>query len=234
MAKFKERENAISLRLSGLSISDIANKLSVSKSTVSLWCRDIALSESAVLQIAKTSNSKSTVALLRYTESLRLKRQQSTKDDFLVGSNKLGSLSERDIYCIGLGLYWGEGYKKGSQEFGFTNSDPCMINFYMEWLRVTFGVFPDNLILRVSINDSHAARLNKVVAFWVGVTGVSHDNFTKPSLIKSVSKKIYSNNDNHYGVLRIKVKKGTRMRRQLLGSIQSAGLMFGNNNNINI
>jgi hypothetical protein len=55
-------------------------------------------------------------------------------------------LNSRDIYCIGLGLYWGEGYKTGNQEFGFTNSDPKMVCFYIYWLESTFGVKKSELM----------------------------------------------------------------------------------------
>jgi len=66
---------------------------------------------------------------MRYSESLRQQRIAATKISTQKGKDDLGSLSDRDIYCIGLGLYWGEGYKQGSQEFGFTNNDPQMILF---------------------------------------------------------------------------------------------------------
>lgn len=43
MAKTKEFNIARSLREDGVSIRDIAKRLSVSKSTVSGWCKDIVL-----------------------------------------------------------------------------------------------------------------------------------------------------------------------------------------------
>ena len=140
MAKFKEKEKAILIRKQGVSISDISAKLNVSKSTVSMWCRDIVLSADAIANISSSSESKSTKSLLKYTESLRIRRQKNTEISKKQGKNTLGELTKRDIYCVGIGLYWGEGYKRGSQEFGFTNSDPGMIKFYVKWLKIVFGV----------------------------------------------------------------------------------------------
>jgi hypothetical protein len=221
MSKIKEKEQAIGLRLRGNSISDIATTLQVSKSTVSYWCRDISLSEEAQDLIVKKSKSKSTLSILRYTESLREIRQINTLKDKNLGLTRLGKISDRDIYCIGLGLYWGEGYKKGSQEFGFTNSDPGMIKFYITWLNRVFKVEKYDLIIRISINCVHKDRVSTVQNFWSKQIGVPLSQFTKPSLIKSKSVKKYLNADNHYGTLRVKVRKGTRMRREVMGAIES-------------
>jgi predicted transcriptional regulator len=220
MAKNIERQKAQILRESGLSIKDISLKLNVSKSSVSMWCQDIVLSEEAVQNIVKTSKKKCTAGILRYTESLRKKRQANIIDDKQKGLDMLGKLSSRDVMCIGIGLYWGEGYKKGNQEFGFTNSDPQMIVFYIKWLRNIFNIDKKELILRISINELHEYRIKEVENFWVKNTGVPFSQFTKTSLIKTKSKKIYENQEQHFGTLRIKVRRGTKMRRMILGMIQ--------------
>jgi len=221
MANIEKRERAQKLRLRGTSIADIAKEVVASKSTVSLWCRDIVLSDNALQNIIKKSKSKNTLSLLNYTEKLREKRQRSIKEDMSKGSSMVGNLSERDILCIGLGLYWGEGYKRGSQEFGFTNSDGNMIKFYIKWLKVVFAVNNIDLILRVSINESHKDRIKQVEKFWSKVTNVPLSQFTKPSLIKTASKKNYNKKEAHYGTLRIKVRRGTSKRRIVLGAIES-------------
>ncbi len=224
MAKTKERAKAITLRQQGQSIGAIAAQLHVSKSTVSGWCRDIALSPAALEKIAKQSKAKSTAALLHYSETKRRARQKAIESSHVEGVRRLGKLSERDIYCLGLGLYWGEGYKKGSQEFGFTNSDPQMVKFYLYWLQVVFGVTKQNLIFRISINTAHKERLDEVHHFWIQLLGVDEEQFTKASLIKTKAKKNYTNGSVHMGTLRVKVRQGTAMRREIIGAIQSIAL----------
>ncbi len=221
MAKIKEKEKALKLRQDGNSIADIAEALKVSKSTVSMWCRDISLSKEALQKIVLKSKSKSTLSILNYTESLRKKRIATISNIESIGAKRLGKLTDRDVYCIGLGIYWGEGYKKGSQEFGFTNSDPQMIKFYIKWLKIVFNVQLKDLILRVSVNQCHKNRITEITDFWCNISGAKLDQFTKPSFIKSNSKKIYTENNKHYGTLRIKVRKGTNMRREVLGALKS-------------
>lgn len=221
MAKIKEKEQALILRRKGMSMGEIAQKLSVSKSTVSGWCRDISLSGEAISKIAKKGKEKSIEGLMRYSESVRQKRIENTQVSMSDGAKRLGKLSDRDIYCIGLGLYWGEGYKTGNQEFGFTNSDPQMITFYLRWLQIVFSVKKEDLILRVSINQLHKDRISEVESFWSKHTFVPLCQFTKPSFVKTVSKKVYKNKSTHMGTLRIKVRRGTVMRREVLGAIKT-------------
>tara|TARA_B100000745_G_scaffold119718_1_gene77417 strand:- start:10543 stop:11220 length:678 start_codon:yes stop_codon:yes gene_type:complete len=221
MAKVKEKESAIKFRQLGYSITEIAKMTDSAKSTVSGWCRDIKLSEKAIKKLAKRNKQKSSEGLLRYSETVRAKRIKETELATKRGVKKLGSLSNRDIYCIGLGLYWGEGYKTGSQEFGFTNSDPDMMTFYVKWLEIVFHVEKKDLILRVSVNEAHANRIDEIEKFWSEKLAISLSQFTKPSLIKTQSKKQYENFDKHMGTLRIKVRKGTNMRREVLGAIEA-------------
>lgn len=221
MAKIKEREEAIELRVAGKSIGEIAKKLHVSKSTASFWCRDIILTDRQIQTIARKSRHHATEALLRSSELRRAKREEDTEIQTNLGKKDVGPLSKRERMLVGLGLYWGEGYKRGSQELGFTNSDPDMILFYIRWLQQVYEVGKDRLILRVSINEQHRYRISEVEKYWSTLTEVPLSQFTKSSLIKTASTKLYTKKDAHFGTLRVKVKRGTSLRRRILGSIEA-------------
>ncbi len=221
MAKILEREKAKKLRKKGFSIGDIANKISVSKSTVSYWCRDITLSPKQIEHIEKQHKKACVGALLTVAERRRIERIIQTKKSRERGMADVGKISKRDLFMIGLALYWGEGYKKGNEEFGFTNSDPKMIEVAIKWLEDIYNVKKDYLILRVSINQTHEKRGSCVVEYWSKITRVPITQFTKTSFIKTKSKKIYPNHDEHFGTLRIKIRKGAGLRRQVLGSISA-------------
>lgn len=220
MAKNHERELALTLRKKGTSITDIAKKLNVSKSTISYWCRDIELSPTQIKILANKSKIKGVESFLKIAEEKRCLRKKSIEEAAKRAKSRLGKLSNRDIFCIGMGLYWGEGYKAGSQEFGFTNSDSRMVLFYIRWLRTVFGITRKNLILRVSINQIHKHRIGEVHQYWSKVTGIPYGQFTKPSLVRVTSIKKYTNPQKHYGTLRIKVRNGTTFRREVLGTIE--------------
>ncbi len=221
MKKDSIKTKALTLRQQGESINNIAKKLSISKSTASVWCRDITLSETQQRTLSERSNHQAISALLRASEKKRSERIIATEKEMHTGKQDVGRLSTRDIFMVGLGLYWGEGYKKGSQELGFTNSDPLLILFYTEWLNRIYSIGPDSLILRVSINMQHKERIGEVEQYWSSLTQIPLSQFTKSSLIKTLSKRVYSNNTHHFGTLRIKVRRGTALRRRILGSIEA-------------
>jgi transcriptional regulator with XRE-family HTH domain len=224
MRKDNDRKKAVLLRQQGYSLNEIAKKLLISKSTASLWLRNITLDKNAKLRLGQRTKAKSLNGLMSYSKKLRDNKIKQIKHDEGEGKKLLGKLSKRDIFCIGIGLYWGEGYKRGSQEFGFTNSDPVMVKFYIMWLNVVFGVNKKDLILRISINVSHQKRIAEVERFWTHTTGMSLSQFTKTSFIKASSNKKYANPSSHMGTLRIKVKNGTRMRRMVIGAIKSVDI----------
>ncbi len=223
MAKILEQEKARVLRKKGLSIGNIANEIGVSKSTVSYWCRDIVLSHAQVKHLGKQQKTAAVTALLAYAERRRRDRISRTNHLFKRGSLDVGKVSKRDLFMVGLALYWGEGYKKGNDEFGFTNSDPETIRVIIRWLKDIYGVEKENLILRVSINQLHNKRELVVVSYWSKVTKIPKSQFTKTSFIKTASKKRYLNHNEHFGTLRVKVRRGADLRRRILGSINALG-----------
>jgi hypothetical protein len=220
MAKPVIKAKAQELRVTGLSIHEIAQKLSQPKSTISYWCRDIELTYTQIEKITKRHKHESTARLLRAAEKKRFERLSRERGARHLGKSDIGSFSDRDLLLLGLGLYWGEGYKQGSRELGFTNSDPRMIQAFMKWMMVTYGVHKNDFICRVGINESHRDRVGDVMNFWSTQTGLPSSQFTKTSLMKTVVTKKYDNPEQHFGTLRIKVRRGAGLRERILGSIQ--------------
>lgn len=219
MAKIKERERAQAMRRNGASITRIAQEVGVSKSTVSYWCRDIQLTKDQLDRLTQASKHAGRKSLLKTAELKRQRRLKDTSEARQLGANDVGGIAHRDLHMLGLALYWGEGYKTGNEECGFTNSSTDIIRVYICWLKTIYGVNEDALILRVSINKEHKNREQAVLAYWSKVTGVPLSQFTSTSFIKSTSKKVYANKDRYYGTLRIKVRRGSMLRRRILGSL---------------
>lgn len=219
MAKIFLKEKARVLRHNGESIGQIAIKLNVSKSSVSYWCRDISLSKTQINKIYNNAKEVSVRSLLIFSEKKRKERIKSTKLFSQLGEKDVGILSKRDLLIVGLGLYWGEGYKSGNEEMAFTNSDPGMIKLLIRWLKEIYKIDKSSLICRISINQIHKSRENKLIEYWTNITGIPKHQFTKTSFIKAKIKKIYKNNNDYYGVLRVKVRNAVNLRRRVLGSI---------------
>lgn len=197
-----------------------ATRTSVSISTACILCKR--LSRRYTVDSPTTTCYMSTKAIQALRKASKQKHlQRLAKEELLQkeGAKEVGQISKRDLFIAGLALYWGEGYKSLGQEVGFTNSDPAMLLFFIKWLSRCYGVTSDRLICRISINAIHAARVTTVEKYWRQFVGLPQSQFTKTSLIKAASKKVYKNHLTHYGTLRIKVRNGTDLRRKILGSI---------------
>lgn len=220
MAFVQLRERARLLRQKGESISRIATMLNASKSTVSYWCRDIALSNKQIRHLIQRREDAGALGRLRAAEKKRAARIEAVEVESKRGARAIGSLSQRDMFILGIALYWGEGYKSGNEECGFTNSNPDIIRAFILWLECVYKIPLSDLIPRVSINQTHRNRIGMVERYWSKATGIPRSQFTKASLIQTRSRKVYADPEQHSGTLRIKVRRGTALRRRILGSIQ--------------
>ena len=221
MANIILREKAKQIRKKdGASIKEISDLLKVSKSTVSFWCKEIVLNKTQIAFLVKKQKEAGLKGSLIYSEKIRKERIERDSRQREIGNGDVGNLSKRDLLVAGLSLYWAEGYKKSHSEVGFTNSDPKMINLMLKWFCEIYEVKKEDFIARVSINISHQKKVSSILKFWSNKTRIPLNRFTKTSLIKSVSKKIYPDNKNYYGVLRVKVRKGTLLKQRILGGIE--------------
>lgn len=221
MADIKARTEARSLRQYGNSISDIARRLRVNKSTVSYWCRDIILTPSQVERLKQKSKHAGTRQFILLGEQRRKARLLSEATERDQGSKDVCSMSKRNLFFLGLGLYWGEGYKNGNGELDFTNSDGRMVLIFLRWLFEIYGVEQCDLIVRVSINAIHKDRIKEVEEYWSRLTGIPPSQFTKTTLIKTDPKKIYKDRKEYHGIFRVKVRRGSSLKQRILGSINT-------------
>jgi Homeodomain-like domain-containing protein len=165
--KLAERRQARQLRRSGLPLAEIATRLGVSKSSVSLWVRDV---EFDALPRPPRGRRRDPNALQRrrQAEIDRLREE---------GWTRIGRLSEREFLVAGVAMYAGEGSKRDGSVL-FANSDPRMIAFFCLWLRHFFQVDESRLRLRLYLHQG--LDLAAAKAFWSALTGIPESQFVKP------------------------------------------------------
>src|SRR3989344_8024212 len=128
MAKSKQKLEARRLRYRGLSIIKISDIIKVAKSTVSLWCRDIELTEKQKLTLLTSRENGLKRGQLIGAEMQKNKRLEKISKYRQEGINRLKNLTSRESFVAGLALYLAEG-SKNSKGVIFTNSDPSIIKF---------------------------------------------------------------------------------------------------------
>ncbi len=186
-----------------------------------MWCRDISLTSAQVRALETKMRERGHYGSLQAAEKKRGVRLQNIKTQSAIGAKDIGDLSLRDLHILGLGLYWGEGYKRGNGELGFTNSDSRMIQAFIHWLQKMYGIPRKDLILRVGINAAYKSQQDSVITYWANVTNTSRTQFTKTSLIQTELKSFDKDSAKKYfGTLRVKVRRATQLRRRIMGSIE--------------
>jgi transcriptional regulator with XRE-family HTH domain len=165
--KLAERQQARQLRRTGLPLAEIAVRLGVSKSSVSLWVRDVAFEP----------RPPATRGRRRAPNALQRRKQAEIDRLLEEGRSRIGRLSEREFLVAGVALYAGEGSKTDG-EVRFANTDPRMIAFFCAWLRRFFAI--DEARLRVRLYLHEGLDLAASVAFWSGMTGIPPSQFRKP------------------------------------------------------
>lgn len=220
MAKFEKRLLAERLRKKGLSIKEIAKRLEVSKGTVSVWCSGIVLScEQQEVLNRKMSEGSSRGRILG-SRTNHDKKVKIVSDFIKEGERYLKNFSSREKILIISMLYWGEGSKKDSR-FSFSNSDPLMIKIMADLLVNDMGIVKSRLAPRLFINSIHKPRIDKVLKFWSNLLELPVSQFGNPVFINRNPKKIYSNYDDYYGVLALKVGKSSNLKYEIMGYIEA-------------
>ena len=219
-AKIKEKEIAIQMRRKGKTYSEILAKVSVSKSTLSLWLRDVGLSKKQ----KQTITQKRIEAQKKGAEAMRQKRIKSTKEIHIKAEKEIGELTERELWLIGIALYWAEGakeksYGKPSARVIFGNTDLQMIRLYLTWLIRSCGVDKSRIRLSLYIHKNSKERIEYVTRYWEdGIKDIVPKKIEYTYLKKHNPKTVRKNAKNkYYGTLHIVVSASTNLGRQIQG-----------------
>jgi transposase len=209
------------LRARGSTYDEIAAELGVSKSSVSLWVRDMPRCGRISYEEFRKRNAD---GVARYWQAEKVRREAARRAISEQASTEIGQLSEREFLIAGAIAYWCEGSKNKPTRRGdsvaFINSDPRLIQFFLRFLAVV-GVDRDELICRVLIHES--ADVAAAQQFWQDTTGVKPEQFRRPTLKRHNPKTIRKNTgDDYHGCLVIVVRRSLRLYRKIEGWASAA------------
>jgi len=171
----KERRRARLLRRNGLAITEIAKKLGVAKSSVSLWVRDIELSK---IQIDFLTGKKFSNESIEKRRKTRLKNEESKRESLIKKAEKeVTKLSKRELWLIGVMLYWAEGGKTQRGLVRFSNGDPEMVKIMMNFFRKVCDVPEEKF--RGYIHIHPHLNHKKAEKYWSSISRIPLKNFFK-------------------------------------------------------
>ena len=214
--KTVERNQARRMRRDeGRSIKEIARLLGVSTSSVSHWVRDVELTDAqhSALQARNRLHERQRLARAAMAAKARARRVAAQQE----GRRRARSLGRR--YVAGCMLYWAEG-SRNRNRIVFTNSDPAMAQFFVEFIREFFDIDRERVRLTCNLSADHEARQQEIENFWLRTVGLPRTCLCK-STVNHYSRYSQKKRRNKlpYGTCRI-VVHSTEIAQTIYGSIQ--------------
>src|SRR5258707_7000425 len=215
-AKDDLRAKARELRAQGMAYNQIVAELGVSKSSVSLWVRD--MPRPAQLSDEECRNRRA-AGIAAFCASERALREATTDAIRQEARTSIGQLDNREILLAGAIPYWCEGTKskpyRRDYRVSLINSDASLIKFFLHFLDCA-GIPAEQLVFRVSIHES--ADVTAAQEFWLQVTGARPSQFHRPNLKRHNPPTTRMNTGSAYhGCLRIDVLRSARLYKQIEG-----------------
>jgi transcriptional regulator with XRE-family HTH domain len=220
-AKPELKARARELRRAGRTYDEIVTELGVAKSSVSLWVRDLP-------KPRRSTEHARMMAEARWGP-FRRERDLARKQVITEAAQELGRLTERDLFVLGVGLYWAEGSKRKShdpkEKVTFINSDPDMIRVYLAWLDL-LGVAADRRRFSLMIHES--ADVESAERYWADLVGQDVTEFGKTTLKRHNPKTVRKNTGPDYrGCLVVRVLQGADLYRRIEGWWSSVAAQCG-------
>ncbi|MET8954417.1 hypothetical protein ACWEQN_02250 [Streptomyces sp. NPDC004129] len=212
-AKDDLRARARELRLQGWTYDRIEAELGCSRSSVSLWVRDLPRPEPRFTPEEQQALMREGLARRRAAED------EGRKKIRLAAVGDVGELTDRELFMAGIALYWAEGSKSKPydrrERVVFVNNDPGVIRTYLAWLDL-LEVDRKHLGFRVLIHES--ADVEAAQRHWAGIADVDVSVFAKPTLKKHNPKTVRKNTgDDYHGCLVVHVARSARLYNRIEG-----------------
>lgn len=213
-AKDDLRARARELRLRGMTYDQIQIELGCSKSSISLWVRDLPKPERK-----RSSQEASAIARKGWEATLR-RREEERGAIKRTAAEEIGALSQRELFLLGVGLYWAEGAKDKPyarrERVVFVNSDPGMIRVFTAWLDL-LGVGAERRRYHVTIHET--ADASGAEWYWRDLLGAAPSAFNKTNLKRHNPRTNRKNVDaGYHGCLVITILGGVDLYRRIEGA----------------
>ena len=218
---------AILLRKEGRTYREILHEVPVAKSTLSLWLRSVGLSVPQQQRITQARID----AALRGAQSRRRVRLKEVSDSVAQGIKDVGTLSNRELWLIGIALHWSEGSKQNlrspSAGVAFANMDPRMLSIFLAWLE-SLGVKEEDIRYELYIHIDRREETSRFREWWSEKLSIPVELLGKVYLKQgNVLTKRTNVGDLYHGLLRIKVKSSTNLNRRIHGWFEGIASSVG-------
>jgi hypothetical protein len=213
--KIAEREQARTLRRDlGLPIKEIARRVGVSVSSVSLWVRDVPLTPAQ--EAALDARNPVRNGQRNGTENSSRRRRDA---------RRLAQLHGRDLarrgdagFAAGCMLYWAEGAKNRNNVI-ICNADADLLDTFLRFLRVHYAVADEKIAFTVNCFLGNGRTLAEIESWWLQRLGLPATCLRKASVNRASSASQRKRRTLVYGTGRL-VVHSTFIVQSIYGAIQ--------------
>ncbi len=202
-----DKEKAFDLRASGKSYNDIAATLGMSRSTLSLWFKGHSFSEEIRKSLTLNASAVSTERLHKLNKVRGDSLNAFYHRAMIEATLELEMHKCDPLFIAAVSAYWGEGDKRSRNNVRLINTDPVMLQLFIEFLtrfclvpkesiRAALFIYPDL--------DEDVCR-----QYWEGEIGIS--NFHKTMVLPSRHK----TNKLQYGTCSV-IVSNTYLKKKML------------------
>lgn len=215
--KISEHHNAINLRKEGLSVREIAKKLNVSKGTVSIWTRDIELTEEQKNKLLDQGDIRN-----RQWKGAKARKDQSRKlrESFqLIGKKRIidKDLNFKEL-CL---LYWTEG-TKDKNSLKFCNTDVYLVKYFLKLFRSCFNINENKLSIYLTHHIDNGLSLEEIQKYWLDNLNLKKEHLRKTTIRHARDYSGFKQNKYPYGICSI-CYGSTEIIQSIFGGIQEIG-----------
>jgi transcriptional regulator with XRE-family HTH domain len=220
--RLKEKEEAIRIRKEfGLSINDIAKKLNVAKSSVSLWVRDIPLTEEQKNIFKENQKNAQHNFTHLYGNTFSRDKFKKIREEYQ-DAGKQKAREYNPLHIMGCMLYWGEG-SKNKNSVRFTNSDSNALKLFIKFLTECYDVKLENIGLVINAHTNNGITIQEIEKYWLDILNLPQKCLKKSTI--NVYSKFSSQKKKGkllYGTCRLEIHR-TDIVQSIYGAIQEYG-----------
>jgi len=213
------KEKAFTLRKKGYSYGMITDHTGISKSTLSCWFKETPfIPNKQVLDRIKKGPFKS--GQIRHNQRVadiaKIKR---------LAKKELGTITRRDLWILGLGLYIGEG-SKAFEIAQIINSDPAIIKLAIKWFNDICGISNSHITIAMHLYPDNNEK--ECSDYWRKITRLPVKQFRKTQIDRRINKSSSKKRKLPYGTVRLSIISngdsdfGVNLHRRIMGWIESS------------
>jgi hypothetical protein len=212
--KREAKEKARELRRAGHSVKEICRLLGVAKSSVSVWVRDIPLTEEQKAELKRRHRFYTAQVNGGHTNAAKyreLRRQYQEE-------GRAKAREQEPLHIAGCMLYWGEG-AKARNVLRLSNSDCDLIEFFVRFLRESLLIEDTAIAIRIYCYLGNGFTKEEIEQYWLNALNLPRESLRKTVINAQPRSSQQKGRKLAYGVCIVDIYN-TRIVQHVLGAIQ--------------